>query len=145
MAIHEATIHPFPAQGRVSLVITSEQISRYAEVSALVNRLEADQKKQRLELLALRAAGARQSSDAPYILGFVDQDRRNVDWEALAIGLAEKLFGVEGAVSWKDQAEQSASILPITQIRVKPNPEYAAGLVMTAMPPAPVMTAAFGD
>jgi hypothetical protein len=59
--------------------------------------------------------------------------------------LAEKLFGVEGAVSWKDQAEQSASILPITQIRVKPNPEYAAGLVMTAMPPAPVMTAAFGD
>src|ERR1039458_5982573 len=44
MATHEATIHPFPAQGRTPLTITSEEISRYAELSALVSQLEAQQK-----------------------------------------------------------------------------------------------------
>lgn len=41
MATHEATIHPFPAQARATLTITSEEISRYAELSALASRLEA--------------------------------------------------------------------------------------------------------
>ena len=38
MATHEATIHPFPAQGRTPLTITSGEISRYAELVALVRQ-----------------------------------------------------------------------------------------------------------
>lgn len=51
MATHETTIHPFPAQGRTPLTITSEQISRYAELTALVSELENQQKTLRTELL----------------------------------------------------------------------------------------------
>ena len=40
MATHETTIHPFPAQGRTPLTIASEQISRHAELAALVSELE---------------------------------------------------------------------------------------------------------
>jgi hypothetical protein len=59
MAIHEATIHPFLAQGRTPLTIASEDISHYAELSALVSQLEAQQKALRSELLSLHAAGVK--------------------------------------------------------------------------------------
>jgi ribosomal protein L29 len=74
MATHETTIHPFPAQGRTPLTITSEEISRYAELSALVSQLEAQQKALRLELLNLRAAGAEQETDSPYLTVKVRRD-----------------------------------------------------------------------
>jgi hypothetical protein len=106
MATHEATIHPFPAQGRTPLTITSEDISRYAELSALVSQLEARQKGLRSELLTLRSAGAE---------------------------LAAKVYGIEKAAAWKIEVEASAPIQPITQIRVKPNPAFAAGLTKPVM------------
>ena len=141
MAIHEATIHPFPAQGRSPLTITSEEISRYAELSALVSQLEAQQKALRLELLALRAAGAEQETDSPYLLAFVDQERRMVDWKTRALELAAKVYGIEKAATWKLEVEASTPVQPITQVRVKPNPAFAAGLrkpvVSVRIPQAP--------
>jgi len=128
VATHETTIHPFPAQGRSLLTITSEEISRYAELVALVSQLESQQKALRLELLTLRAAGAEQETDSPYLLAFIDQQRRNVDWKMHALELAEMLYGIEKAAKWKARVEQSAPTQPITQVRVKPNPAYAAGL-----------------
>jgi hypothetical protein len=128
MATHEATIHPFPAQGRTPLAITSDEISRYAELVSLVSQLESQQKALRSELLALRAAGAEQETDSPYLLVFVDQERRTVDWKTQALELAEMLYGIEKAAKWKVRVEQFAPVQPITQVRVKPNPTYAAGL-----------------
>jgi hypothetical protein len=143
---------PFPAQGRESLTITSEEISRYAELTSLLTQLEAEKETFRARLLELRAAGAEQGTDSPYLLNFVDQDRRTVDWKAQALTLAGKLYGVDGAAAWKSGVEQSTPAQTITQIRVKPNPEYAAGLkgpaVPPRIPPAPAVTAgatAFGD
>jgi hypothetical protein len=128
MATHETTIHPFPAQGRTPLTITSEQISRYAELAALVSELEGQQKALRAELLKLRAVGAEQETNSPYLLSFVDHERRMVDWKLQALALAEKLYGLEKAASWKVEIEASAPVQPITQVRVKPNPIFAAGL-----------------
>ena len=128
MATHETTIHPFPAQGRTSPTITSEQISRYAELAALVSELENQQETLRAELLKLRAAGADQETDSPYLLAFVDQERRMVDWKLQALTLAEKLCGIEKAASWKVEIEASVPVQPITQVRVKPNPVFAADL-----------------
>jgi hypothetical protein len=133
MATHEATIHSFPAQGRTSLTITSECISRYAELSALVSQVEAQQKALRSELLTLRAAGAEQETDSPYLLAFVDQERHTVDWRTHALELAAKVYGIEKAAAWKLEVEASAPIQPITQIRVKPNPGFAAGLTKPVM------------
>jgi hypothetical protein len=115
----------FPSQ---PLTITSEQISRYAELASLVSQLEAQQKSLRSELLTLRAAGAEQETDSPYLLAFVDQERRTVDWKTQALALAEKLYGMEKAGAWKSEVEASAPVQPITQVRVKPNPVFAAGL-----------------
>jgi hypothetical protein len=81
-----------------------------------------------LELLNLRAAGAEQETGSPYLLAFVDQERRTVDWKNHALELAELLYGIEKAAKWKARIEQSAPVQPITQVRVKPNPAYAAGL-----------------
>jgi hypothetical protein len=120
-------MYPFPAQGRTPLTITSEQISRYAELAALVSELEGQQKTLRAELLQLRAAGAEQETNSPYVLAFVDQERRMIDWKLQALALAEKLYGL-GAASWKVEIEASAPVQPITQVRVKPNPVFAAGL-----------------
>jgi len=128
VATSEATIHPFPAQGRTPLTITSEEISRYAELSALVSQLEVQQKALRCELLTLRAAGAEQETDSPYLLAFVDQERRTVDWKTHSLELAAKVYGIEKAAAWKLEVEASAPMQPITQVRVKPNPTYAAGL-----------------
>jgi hypothetical protein len=133
MATHEATIHSFPAQGRTRLTITSEDISRYAELSALVSQLEAQQKALRSELLILRSAGAEQETNSPYLLAFVDQERRTVDWKTHALELAAKLYGIGKAADWKLEVEASAPIQPITQIRVKPNPFFAAGLTKPVM------------
>jgi hypothetical protein len=135
MATHETTIHPFPAQGRTPLTITSDQIYRYAQLAALVSELESQQKALRAELLQLRAAGAEQETNSPYLLSFVDQERRMIDWKLQALALAEKLYGLEKAASWKVEIEASAPVQPITQVRVKPNPEFAAGL---RKPPASV-------
>ena len=133
MATHEATIHSFPAQGRTPLTITSEDISRYAELSALVSQLEAQQKALRSELLTLRSAGAEQETDSPYLLAFVDQERRTVDWKTHALELAAKLYGIEKAADWKLEVETATPGQPVTQIRVKPNPAYAAGLTKPVM------------
>ena len=131
MAVHEINIHPFPAQGRASLTITSLQISQYAELAALILQLEAQQKALRKELLALRSAGAEQGTESPYLLSFVDQERRTVDWKTQAISLAERLYGLEQAGAWKATAEETAPVQTITQIRVKPNPSFAANLAMS--------------
>ena len=143
MATIQASIPPAPAQVREfpHLTITSEEISKYAELSALVSQLEAQQKTLRTELLALHSAGAEQETGCPYLLAFVEQERRTVDWKTQALSLAEKLYGMEKAASWKAQVEQSAPVQPITQIRVKPNPAYAAGLRKPAAPQA----VRFGD
>jgi hypothetical protein len=116
---------PFPSQ---PLTITSEQISRYAELVSLVSQLEAQQKELRVELLTLRAAGAEQETDSPYLLAFIDQERRTVDWKTQAFTLVEKLYGIEKAGAWKAEVEASAPVQPVTQVRVKPNPIFAAGL-----------------
>ena len=130
MATHETTIHRFPAQGRASLTITSLQISQYAELAALISQLGAQQKALRRELLTLRAAGALQGTESPYLLSFVDQERRTVDWETQALSLAERLYGLEQAGVWKETAKQTAPVKTTTQIRVNPNPSFAAGLTM---------------
>jgi hypothetical protein len=44
MATQERTTHPFPTRERTPLTSTSEEISRYAELSALVPQLVAQQK-----------------------------------------------------------------------------------------------------
>jgi hypothetical protein len=132
VAIPQASIHPFPAQGRTPLTITSEEISRYAELSALVSQLEAQQKSLRAELLELHQAGAEQETDSPYLLTFVEQERHTVDWKSEALALAAKVYGAEGVTAWKLQTEQAAPVQPITQVRVKPNPSFAAGLTKPA-------------
>ncbi len=93
-----------------------------------MSELEGQQKTLRVELLKLRAAGAEQETDSPYLLTFVDQERRMVDWKLQALTLAEKLYGLEKAANWKVEIETSAPVQPITQVRVKPNPMFAAGL-----------------
>jgi len=128
MATHETTIHPFPAQGRKPLTITSEDISRYAELVSLVSQLESQQKVLRSELLALRAAGAEQETGSPYLLAFVDQERRTVDWKTHALELAAKVYGIERAADWKLKVEAATPPQPVTQVRVKANPAFAAGL-----------------
>ena len=52
MAHTTVTPNPFPAQGRALLTITAEEISKYAETSALVSQPETQQKALRSELLA---------------------------------------------------------------------------------------------
>ena len=131
MAVHEINIHPFPAQGRAPLTITSLQISQYAELAALISQLEAQQKALRKELLTLHSAGAKQGTESPYLLSFVDQERRTVDWETQALSLAERLYGIEQAGVWRETAKQTAPVKIVTQIRVNPNPAFAAGLAMS--------------
>jgi hypothetical protein len=131
-----SSIRPLPSAiaETPEIRITSQEIARYAEISALVSELEAQQKALRVELLALHAAGAEQETDCPYLLAFVEQERRTIDWKTQAFSLAEKLYGIEKAASWKAQVEQSTPVQPVTQIRVKPNPAYAAGLRKPAHP-----------
>jgi hypothetical protein len=111
-----------------STTITSQQISRYAEITSLITGLESQKETLRSELLALRTAGAEQEVDSPYLLNFVETERRTVDWKAQSVALAERLYGLEKAATWKAKIEQSAPIQAITQVRVKPNPAFAAGL-----------------
>src|SRR5262249_33056325 len=105
-----------------------EQIARSAEITSLVSGLESQKDALRSELLSLHAAGAEQETDSPYLLNFVDAERRVIDWKAQSLALAEKLYGLEKAATWKAKVEQAAPIQEITQIRVKPNPTLAAGL-----------------
>src|SRR5439155_17598040 len=109
-------------------VITSAEISRYAEITSQLSQLEAQQKALRSELLNLHAAGAEQETGSPYLLNFVDQVRRTVDWKNHALQLATKLYGIEKAEQWKLKVEVAAPAQAITQVRVKPNPDYAANL-----------------
>ena len=130
MAVATVPLHVSPAQ---LAVITSEEISRYAEITAQLSQLEALQKALRIELLDLHGAGAEQETDSLYLLAFVDQVRRTVDWKNHALQLATKLYGIERAEQWKLKVEVAAPAQAITQIRIKPNPEYAANV---ASPPA---------
>ena len=111
-----------------STTITSQQIARYAEITSLISGLESQKESLLSELLALHAAGAEQETDSPYLLNFVDIERRNVDWKSQSLALAEKLYGLEKAATWKAKVEQSAPVQAITQVRVKPNAAFAAGL-----------------
>jgi hypothetical protein len=133
-----ATVTPTVSPAQLT-VITSEEISRYAEITSQLSQLEAQQKALRTELLGMHEAGAEQETGSPYLLAFVDQVRRTVDWKNHALQLATKLYGIEKAEQWKLKVEVAAPAQSITQIRVKPNPEYAANV---ASPPAkrPVAT-----
>jgi hypothetical protein len=98
-------------------------------MAASVSQLESQQKALRSELLALRAAGAEQeTTTSPYLLAFIDQQRCTVDWKTHALELATKVYGIEKVSAWKLEVEASAPVRPITQIRVKPNPAFAAGV-----------------
>jgi hypothetical protein len=82
----------------------------------------------RTELLTLHTAGAEQETTSPYLLAFVDQVRRTVDWRNHALQLATKLYGIEKAEQWKLKVEVAGPAQAITQVRVKPNPDYATNL-----------------
>jgi hypothetical protein len=127
-----ATVTPAVSPAQLTL-ITSEEISRYAEITSQLSQIEAQQKSLRAELLDLHTAGAEQETGSPYLLAFVDQVRRTVDWKNHALQLATKLYGIEKAEQWKLKVEVAAPAQAITQIRVKPNPQYAANV---ASPPA---------
>jgi hypothetical protein len=122
-----ATVTPAVSPAQLT-VITSEEISRYAEITAQLSQLEALQKALRIELLDLHTAGAEQETGSPYLLAFVDQVRRTVDWKNHALQLATKLYGIEKAEQWKMKVEVAAAAQAITQIRIKPNPQYAANV-----------------
>jgi hypothetical protein len=125
-----ATLPSSPAVPQFT--ITSEEISRYAELTSLLSQLEAEQKTLRAELLELYEDGAEQEETGPYLLNFVDQERRTVDWKSEALSLAATVYGVEGLTAWKLQLELSAPVQGITSIRVKPNPAFAAGLAKSS-------------
>lgn len=108
-------------------VITSESISRYASLAAQIKSLETQKDRLRDAVLALHNAGAEQETTSPYLLQFVDQVRRIVDWKNHALQLATKLYGLEKAEQWK--LKLSAPPQTITQIKPVPNPEYAANVV----------------
>ena len=135
-----ATVTPAVSPAQLT-VITSEEISRYAEITAQLSQLEALQKTLRAELLDLHGAGAEQETSSPYLLAFVDQVRRTVDWKNHALQLATKLYGIEKAEQWKLKVEVAAPAQAITQIRIKPNPEYAANV---ASPPTKRPVASIG-
>jgi hypothetical protein len=109
-------------------LITAAEVARYAELTSLLTHLEKQKDELRAELLELYADGAEQEETGPYMLNFVDQERRTVDWKSEALSLAATVYGVEGLTAWKLQMEQSAPVQAITSIRVKPNPAFAAGL-----------------
>ena len=136
MATQEASSHPFSRQERDAKTtpfidqvleclddrqpkITSGQISRYAELASLVSQLEAQKEALRAELLTLHKVGAEQETGSPYLLNFVEQGRRVVDWKNQAFALAEELYGVERAATWKCQVEQAA---PVTPVDTPPQP-----------------------
>jgi hypothetical protein len=127
-----ATVTPAVSSTQLT-VITSDEISQYAEISSQLSKLENLQKALRAELLDLHIAGAEQETGSPYLLAFVDQVRRTVDWKNHALALAEKLYGIEQSEKWRLKVEVAAPAQAITQIRIKPNPEYAAHI---APPPA---------
>src|SRR2546423_580728 len=80
--------HPQPT-------ITTDQISRYAEIASILSELEAQQKTLRIELLQLHASGAEQETDSPYLLNFVDQERRTVDWKGT------RCNWLKGSTAWR--------------------------------------------
>ncbi len=129
MATHKLAPIPFPKQSPKT--ITSEQIRKYAEISSLVAELEAEKQALRSELLSLRAAGAEQETFSPYLLQFAEQERRTVDWKGHALALAEKLYGAAQLENWKVTVEASAPVTAVTQVKVKPNPAFAAGLAQS--------------
>ena len=134
-----ATVTPAVSPAQLT-IITSAEISRYAEITSQLSQLEALQKALRAELLDLHTAGAEQETSSPYLLAFVDQVRRTVDWKNHALQLATKLYGIEKAEQWKLKVEVAAPAQAIIQIRIKPNPGYAATV---APPPAKRPIAAF--
>jgi hypothetical protein len=122
-----ATVTPAVSPAQLT-VITSEEISRYAEITSQLSQLESLQKALRAEMLDPHAAGAELETGSPYLLSFVDQVRRTADWKNHALQLATKLYGIEKAEQWKLKVEVAAPAQAITQIRIKPNPAYAANL-----------------
>ena len=132
MATPQASIHDFPAQDRARLTrltITSEEINRYASLTSQISKLQKEEASLRVELLGLYSVGADQETDSPYLLNFVEQQEApTVDWQTEAWKLAEKLYGFEKASRWMARAEESGSVIPTTEIRIEPNPSFAAGL-----------------
>jgi hypothetical protein len=86
--------------------ITSEEIARYAELTSLLTQLEKQKDELRAELLELYADGAEQEETGPYLLNFVDQERRTVDWKSEALSLATIVYGAQGVNTWMLQTEQ---------------------------------------
>jgi hypothetical protein len=112
--------------------ISSQEISRYAELTSLLTQLEKQKDELRTELLELYGDGAEQEETGPYLLNFVDQERRTVDLKSEALTLATMVYGAQGVNAWKVQTEQAAPVQAITSIRVKPNPAFAAGLAKSS-------------
>jgi hypothetical protein len=125
-----ATVAPRISPIQLS-VITSATISRYASLASQIKSLEAQKDRLRDEVLALHRAGAEQETTSPYLLQFVDQVRRTVDWKNHALQLATKLYGIEKAEQWKLKMEVSAPPQTLTQIKPIPNPEYVPNAANT--------------
>lgn len=145
MATPQASTHAFPAQDRARLTITSEEINRFASLTSLISKLQKEETSLRVELLGLYSVGAEQETGSPYLLNFVEQECRTVDWNTEAWLLAEKLYGFEKASKWLAKAEESGSVTPTTEIRIEPNPSFAAGLANPMRFDASSAAERFGD
>ncbi len=128
MATHTLAPVAVPAQGQQPLTITSEQINRYAEIVSILTQLEKQKDVLRGELIPLHHSGAQQEQTSPYLLQFIEQQRRTVDWKAAAMSLAAQFLSQSDLVLWEIRTEANATVQQITQVRVTPNASYAANL-----------------
>lgn len=120
-------------------VITVEQVTRYAELSAEIGILEDRKAKLRAELIEAHKAGAKSPADGQFALTFVDQARTVIAWKDEAESLARRFMNLGQIEKWLVDVLNRAEITPVTQVKVKVRKQT---MLETARSASPAVTSA---
>jgi hypothetical protein len=103
--------------------LAQEDVTRYAQLSADIKRMEGQKDKLRLELIEGFKEGLRCPRRGPYLIVLTTQDRRNISWKDEFVKLARETLG-KAWVKYKTRIENEAVVTPTPMLLTEVNPDY---------------------
>jgi hypothetical protein len=103
--------------------LNQDDVTRYAQLTADIKRMESQKEKLRLELIDGFNEGLKCPKRGPYLLVMTTQSRRNISWKDEFVRLAREQLG-KAWVKYKTRIENEAPVVPTPMLLTEVNPDF---------------------
>jgi hypothetical protein len=108
---------------KMAKYLNQELVTRYAQLSADLKKMEEQKQKMREEIIEGFKAGEKCPRQGPYLVSITYQERRNISWKDEFVRLAREQLG-KAWVKYRTKIENEAPVVNTPMVLTDVNPDY---------------------